>query len=135
MCSSDLTWSVLRHMFPQADIPVVQLSLDMSKPEAFHFALGQKLRPLREEGVLLVGSGNMVHNLSMANFSQVDLAYDWAEEFDLWLKDKLMQRDFTSIVESWSKHSGGKRSIPTLEHFLPLLYILWDRAEPTKRCR
>jgi len=116
------TWSVLIRMFPQADIPVVQLSLDRTKPPAVHCELGQALRPLRERGVLIVGSGNMVHNLGIMTWD--DRAYDWAAQFDLTLKKLIETGDHESIIHYDQFGRMAKLAIPTNEHFLPLLYTL-----------
>lgn len=118
------TWSVLRHMYPKANIPVLQLSLDMSNSPEFHFKLGQELAKLREHGVLIVGSGNIVHNLRTIRWEANAPAYDWALEFDEWSKSKLLARDFKALQHDFLKTEAGKLSIPTLDHYLPLLYIL-----------
>jgi 4,5-DOPA dioxygenase extradiol len=118
------TWSVLIHLFPKANIPVVQLSLDMSKPPEFHFELGQKLARLREHGVLLVGSGNIVHNLRKIQWEENAQPYDWAVQFDEWTKSKISLRDFQPLVDTARLSPEGKLSVPTLDHYLPLLYIL-----------
>ena len=115
-------WSVLRRMFPQADIPVVQLSLDYTKSPQEHYALGKALSPLRRRGVLIVGSGNMVHNLRMVQWQ--DAAYDWALEFDDLLKQRILSGDHQSIVQYSQFGRMAALSIPTTEHFLPLLYAL-----------
>jgi 4,5-DOPA dioxygenase extradiol len=122
------TWSVLRRMYPRADVPVVQLSLDGSKPAAFHFKIGAELKRLREEGVLIVGSGNIVHNLSEADWKS-DLAYPWAEEFDRTVKEHILDRDFEPLVEYESLGEKARRSIPTNEHYLPMLYVLGASVE------
>jgi len=115
-------WSVLIRMFPDADIPVVQLSLDKNKSPKAHYQLGQKLTPLRDRGVLIIGSGNMIHNLGMITWE--DLAYDWAAEFDEILKTLIQFRDHLSIFNYSDLGKNAKLAIPTNEHFLPLLYIL-----------
>ncbi len=118
------TWSVLRHIYPDANIPVLQLSLDMSMPAEFHFNLGKEIQFLGEQNVLIIGSGNVVHNLQLINWNENASAYDWAIEFDLWVKEKLLQKDFHSLVNDFYKMKTGKLSHPSLEHYLPLLYIL-----------
>jgi 4,5-DOPA dioxygenase extradiol len=117
-------WSVLRHMYPEADIPVLQLSLDVAQPPEFHFALGQKLKQLRSDGVLIVGSGNIVHNLRRFNFSDDAPPFDWAFEFDAWVKDQLQERNYDAIVNEATRSAAGKLSIPTPDHWYPLLYAL-----------
>ncbi len=118
------TWSVLRHIYPAADIPVVQLSLDMSKPAEFHFELGQKLQALREQNILIMGSGNIVHNLSQISWEVNAKPADWSVEFDLWVKTKAMNRDFQALTSNATQTEAGRLSIPTPDHYLPLLYIL-----------
>ena len=115
-------WSVLLRMFPQADIPVVQLSLDHTQPPAYHYQLGRALSSLRKRGVLVVGSGNMVHNLRVMCWEE--RAYDWAMEFDATLEKLMLAGDHEAIThyERWGQNAA--LSIPTNEHFLPLLYVL-----------
>ena len=119
------TWTILHHLYPQADIPVVQLSLDYTKPLAWHFEFAKQLQFLRERGVLIVGSGNVVHNLrmSMPKLMAGDAsAYDWATEFDLWVKHKLDQRDLAGLVDYQQAGRAGTLAVPSLDHYLPLLY-------------
>ena len=117
------TWSVLCRMFPVADIPVVQLSLDQTQPPEFHYALGRELPALRNKGVLIIGSGNFVHNLRRAVFNQ-DGAYDWAIEFDETIKQLVLSGDHEPIVHYQNLGQAARLSIPTNEHYLPLLYVL-----------
>lgn len=121
------TWSVLCHMFPDADIPVVQLSLDGNQEPAFHYELGMELQSLRSKGVLILGSGNMVHNLSMLSWQ--DTAYDWAVEFDETLKQLILSGDHDSIINYKKYGKVADLSVPTNEHFLPMLYILGLRHQ------
>ncbi|MEN0058068.1 MAG: 4,5-DOPA dioxygenase extradiol [Bdellovibrio sp.] len=118
------TWSVLSKMYPQADVPVIQLSIDMSEPASFHYELGKSLRALREKGVLIIGSGNIVHNLRRIDWSQPQKGFDWAVEFDEWIKARLQERDFKSVIEDYGKTMAGRLSVPTPDHYLPLMYIL-----------
>lgn len=118
------TWSVLKHIYPTAEIPVIQLSLSIDEPPEYHFKLGEQLKFLREKGVLIVGSGNIVHNLRRMNVDENAKAYDWALEADDWMKKKIEERDFNSLVHDAIKTEAGKLSIPTWEHYFPLLYIL-----------
>ena len=118
------TWAVLRHMFPAADVPVMQLSLDMRQPPEYHVKMGAELAKLREKGVLIVGSGNIVHNLRQIKWDKAAPAYSWAIEFDEWMKDKLLKRDFKAIQNDFLKNEAGKLSVPTMDHYYPLLYIL-----------
>lgn len=114
-------WSVLIKMFPKADIPVFQLSLDLAKPPAEHFALAQELKPLREKGVLIVGSGNIVHNL-MALVRGGSHAYDWAEDFDARAAHAIGDRDFGALAKPLSLARTLPLAHPTLEHYLPVLF-------------
>jgi 4,5-DOPA dioxygenase extradiol len=116
------TWSVLSRMFPQADIPVVQLSLDHYQQPEFHYALGKELSALRRKGVLIIGSGNIVHNLRRMVWQ--DQGYDWALEFDEKMKALILSGDHPSIVHYENLGQAAQLAIPTNEHFLPLLYIL-----------
>lgn len=115
-------WSVLNPMFPQADIPVFQLSLDLSKPPQWHYELAMELKSLRDRGVLIIGSGNIVHNLGRMQWN--DNAFDWAIEFDTWSKDCLLAGDHQALVNYKTKGKIADLSIPTNEHYLPLLYAI-----------
>jgi 4,5-DOPA dioxygenase extradiol len=115
------TWSVLLHAFPEASVPVVQLSLNADKDTDYHLELGRKLAPLREQGVLIIGSGNIVHNLRAVDFSKPDAAYDWALRFDQAAKDVIL--DAPTEVAALDGHVDYRRSVPTPDHFLPLLYF------------
>jgi 4,5-DOPA dioxygenase extradiol len=113
-------WSVLIKMFPKADIPVFQLSLDLAKPPSEHFELAQELKPLREKGVLIVGSGNIVHNLrALVRGGQ---AYDWAEDFDARAAQVITNRDFRALARPLSLARTLPLAHPTLEHYLPVLF-------------
>ena len=118
------TWSVLAHAFPQADVPVVQLALDRTQPPAFHYDLGRSLAPLREDGVLIVGSGNVVHNLRAVRWEAGATAYDWAESFNASVRECLLQRKHGPLIEYESFGRAAQLSVPTPDHYLPLLYIL-----------
>lgn len=118
------TWSVLKHMYPEADIPVLQLSIYMEQPPEYHVRVGEELRRLREKGVLIVGSGNIVHNLRRIIWEQDAKPYEWALEFDQWVKEKLEKRDFTAIQNDVLKTEAGKLSVPTPDHWYPLLYTI-----------
>jgi len=115
-------WSVLIKMFPKANIPVFQLSLDLGKPPSEHFALAQELKPLREKGVLIVGSGNIVHNLQALH--RGGEPYDWAEDFDARAAQAISQRDFGALAKPFSLARTLPLAHPTLEHYLPVLFPL-----------
>jgi 4,5-DOPA dioxygenase extradiol len=115
------TWSVLVHAFPDASIPVVQLSLNAEKDLDYHLALGQKLAALRREGVLMVGSGNIVHNLGAVDFSRPESAYDWAQRFDDHAREILLSQP--TNVTSLDADRDFRLAVPTPDHFLPLLYL------------
>jgi len=123
------TWSVLKHMYPNADVPVLQLSLNINEPPEYHFNLGAELKKLRENGVMILGSGNIVHNLRMLKWDKEASPYDWAIEFDQWSKEKLMSRDFKSLQTDILKSEAGRLSIPTMDHYYPLLYVLGASSE------
>ena len=116
------TWSVLVHAFPAADIPVVQLSLQADAPLDYHLELGARLAPLRDAGVLILGSGNIVHNLRALDFSRPDASYDWARRFDEAARDSLTGTDPTSFA-ALGGHPDYRDAVPTPDHFLPALYL------------
>ena len=118
------TWSVLRHIYPNANIPIVQLSIDKTKPFEYHYELGQQISFLREQGVLIMGSGNIVHNLKKISWQEDAPIHGWALEFDQWVKKRAQERDFESLVKKAANTKAGQLSIPTPEHYLPLLYVL-----------
>jgi 4,5-DOPA dioxygenase extradiol len=122
------TWSVLRHVYPAADIPVVQLSIDETKPASFHFEIGKKLAPLREEGVLIVGSGNLVHNLHTYAWGRHPSdPYDWAVRFESAAKDIMLAGQYKPLIDYDVLGRDAALSIPTPDHYLPLLYVLATR--------
>ncbi|MES2353014.1 MAG: 4,5-DOPA dioxygenase extradiol [Pseudomonadota bacterium] len=124
------TWSVLRHVYPDADIPVVQLSIDETKPASFHFEIGKKLAPLREEGVLIVGSGNLVHNLHTYAWGQHPRdPYDWAIRFENAAKEMILAGDYKPLINYETLGPDAALSIPTPDHYLPLLYVIATRQE------
>ena len=115
------TWSVLVHAFPDASIPVVQLSINADKPVDYHLELGAKLAPLRERGVLIVASGNVVHNLRAMNWRLTDDGYDWAQRFDEDAKARMLTdpTEFTTL----DAHPDFQRAVPTPDHLIPALYL------------
>jgi 4,5-DOPA dioxygenase extradiol len=115
------TWSVLVHAFPKADIPVLQLSINATKPFDYHFELGAKLAPLRESGVLIVGSGNVVHNLRQIDWGQPDAGFDWARSFDDDVAGVMTSAPAELAMSR--RHEDFALAVPTPDHFIPLLYL------------
>jgi len=124
------TWSVLCHVFPDADIPVVQLSIDETREAQFHYELGKSLAPLRDEGVLIIGSGNLVHNLHTYAWGQHEVEpFDWAVRFETQAREFLSQGNDAPLVNYESSGRDALLSAPTPDHYLPLVYILGLRRE------
>lgn len=122
------TWSVLRHVYPAADIPVVQLAIDETKPASFHYEIGRRLAPLREEGVLIAGSGNLVHNLHAYAWGRhKPEPYDWAVRFEDQAKRLLLANEPKPLVEYETLGKDALLSVPTPDHYLPLLYVVGTR--------
>ncbi len=120
-------WTVLRRMYPDAKIPVLQLSIDYYKPAEYHYQLAKELAALRKKGVLIVGSGNMVHNLRMVDWKNLDkenYGYDWAIEMHEVFKKKIVEGDHTALMNYESLNKYAKLAIPTPDHYYPLMYIL-----------
>lgn len=117
-------WSVVKHLYPQANIPVIQLSLDRSKPPAYHFELASELKSLRNKGVLIVGSGNMVHNLGMLDWRKNDQGFEWADQANHDMKRLIVSGEFQKLINYKEQGKAFQLSIPTPEHYLPLLYTL-----------
>jgi len=117
------TWSVMKIMYPNADIPTFQMSVDMDAKPEYLFAIGEKLQFLREHGVLIMGSGNIVHNLRMMDYSQLNQGFDWAHEFDEFIYEQIQNRNFDEIFR-YRERKAAHYAVPTTEHFYPLLYIL-----------
>jgi 4,5-DOPA dioxygenase extradiol len=116
-------WAVLRHVFPGADVPVAQMSIDYYESPRYHFELGKKLAGLREQGVLVLASGNIVHNLRMYMTSQ-GKQLPWAQQFNDFIKERLLARDFEAILEYKSQGEAATLSVPSIDHFAPLFCIL-----------
>lgn len=127
------TWSVLRHVYPEADVPIVQLSIDETQPAAFHYELAKNLQPLRDEGVLICGSGNLVHNLHAYSWgTHTPEPLDWALRFETAARELILNNDHEPLVNYESLGKDALLSAPTPEHYLPLLYILALRRENEK---
>jgi len=120
-------WSVIKHLYPNADIPTIQLSLDYSQTAQYHFELARELYTLRHKGILIIGSGNMVHNLGMVAWNRLSgdpYAFDWAREANEKMKSKILINDVQSLIDYEKQGSAFALAIPTPEHYLPLLYAL-----------
>jgi 4,5-DOPA dioxygenase extradiol len=120
-------WPMLMHLFPEANIPVFQMSIDYYAGSSYHYDLGRQLKSLREKGVLIIGSGSMIHNLELAmrKMSASDMTpYGWEAEYDLWLKKQIDERNFKNMINYESSHKLGKLASPTPDHYVPVLYTL-----------
>lgn len=117
-------WVLLKHMYPKADVPVFEISLDKNKRPREHFDTGKKLRFLRENNILVIGSGNVVHNLSAISPGIFDPVFPWAKEFNELIKEKISTQNFDQIIDYYLLGQSSNMSVPTEEHYLPLLYIL-----------
>ena len=120
-------WSVIKHLYPNADIPVIQLSIDYTKPPQYHFDLAQRLQKLREKGVLIIGSGNIIHNLRMVDFRNINTVgygYDWAHEAREKSNNWLLDGDFKQLIDYEKQGSFMHAAVPTPDHYLPLIYSL-----------
>ena len=119
-------WSVIRHLYPKADVPVIQMSIDYSKPPQYHYDLAKQLSSLRRKGVLIVGSGNMVHNLRMVDWKRLNdnYGYDWTIEVNEKMKAYITNGDHQSLIDFQKQGKSFQLAIPTPEHYLPLLYTL-----------
>lgn len=120
-------WSVLSHVYPKADVPVVQLSMPREADAAAHYAIGQRLRPLREENVLIMGSGNIVHNLGAMDWGRRDCAFAWAERFQDFVLSSIQAGRDADVVAYAERGADASLAVPSAEHFLPLLYVLGAR--------
>lgn len=126
------TWSVLKHLYPDADIPVIQLSIDYTKDANYHFELAQRLNALREKGVLIIGSGNIVHNLGLIdwqNFDKDNYGHDWAIEARATVNKHLLDGNYAPLLDYRKQSKALQLAIPTPDHFLPLIYILGLQAK------
>lgn len=119
------TWSVLCHVFPQADIPVVQLSIDETQPPEYHYEIGKRLAPLRDEGILIIGSGNIVHNLHTYAWGRRKIEpFDWAVRFEKQARELLLNGEHAPLIAYETLGRDAMLSVPTPEHYLPLLYVI-----------
>lgn len=128
-------WSVIKHLYPKADIPVIQLSIDYTQPPEFHFQLGKMLSSLREKGVLIVGSGNIIHNLRLVDFANINtpgFGFDWAHEAHELTSTRLLSGNFKELIDYKNLGKSLQLAVPTPDHYLPLLYILGLKQEKEK---
>ncbi len=116
-------WSVLTHVFPEADVPVVQLAIDRTKPPQFHYDLGQRLAPLRDEGVLIMGLGNVVHNLGLIQWGGKGAPTPWASQFNDAVREHVEHTEHSPLIDYAAMGEPARLSVPTPEHYLPLLYV------------
>ena len=120
-------WPMLMHLFPNANIPVFQMSIDYYAKPSYHYELGKQLKSLREKGVLIIGSGSLIHNLRLAGQKMMknDMTpYGWEEEYDAWIKQQIDSRNFENIINYENSHQLGKLAAPTPDHYVPVLYSL-----------
>lgn len=124
-------WSVIKHLYPDANIPVIQMSIDYSQPPEYHFDLAKQLSALRNKGVLIIGSGNMVHNLGLLAWNKLNehYAHDWATEANEKMKDYILKGDFDKLINYKAQGKSFDLAIPSPEHFLPLIYTLGLKAD------
>ena len=127
-------WSVIKHLYPNADVPVIQMSIDYSQPAKYHYELAKEISSLRQKGVLIVGSGNIVHNLRMVDWKKLNeqYAYDWATEANEKMKSHILSGDHQKLIDFQSQGKAFDLAIPTPEHYLPLLYTLALKEENEK---
>lgn len=123
------TWSVLVHMYPEREIPVFQISIDGFAPPEAHYQIGKELKSLREQGVLLFGTGNIVHNLRKINSAMPDKGFEWAHQFDDYIKENILNGNHENVVNYMSLGESANLAVPTPDHFNPILYIL-GAADP-----
>lgn len=126
------TWSVLVHMYPERNIPVFQISIDAAAPPEVHYQIGKELKSLRNQGVLLFGSGNIVHNLGLIDWGIEDKGFEWAYQFDDYIKESIINRNHETVINYLHLEKTAKLAVPTPEHFYPILYILGASDEEDK---
>ena len=118
------SWAILKYLYPEANVPVIQLSYDPSMPPEHHYELGKQLAFVRDHQVLIVGSGNLVHNLRKIVWKADAPAFSWATEFDAWAAEKIKARDTQALIKDYAASDAGKLSVPTPDHYYPFLYVL-----------
>jgi len=128
-------WSVIKHLYPKADVPIIQMSIDYTQPAQYHYDLARELSSLRKKGVLIIGSGNMVHNLGMLAWDRLqdsEYGYDWALEASTKMKQYILNGDFKPLLNFRNQGRAFDLAIPTPEHYLPLIYALGLKGEKEK---
>jgi len=125
-------WSFLKHIYPEQNIPVLELSLDIEKAPVYHFELGKKLAGLRNNNILVIGSGNIIHNLSILDFNDNATPFEWAKEFDSLVKTSLENKDFKILIDYLHIGNDAAKAIPFNDHYLPMLYTLGMTGEDEK---
>jgi len=125
-------WAVFSKAWPNADIPIVELSIDMSQSDQWHYDIGKRLKPLRDEGILIAGSGDIVHNLGVMDWNEASLPYDWATRFNDYIKNCIVEDNPQGVLDYQARGMDAKQSVPTKDHFWPLLYVLGARDEGDK---
>jgi len=125
-------WSVIKNMYPHADIPVIEMSMDFTQTSQWHYELAKELSSLRKKGVLIIGSGNMVHNLRIIDWQSPDKGFDWAEEANTKLKELILNNEHEQLMNYNSIGAEMKLAVPTPEHYMPLLYVLGLKNENEK---
>lgn len=121
------TWTVVRHMFPEANVPVLQLSIDYYKPAEYHYKLAKEIYDLRKRGVLVIGSGNMIHNLRMLDWKRLNepgFGYDWVKSLNETFRKKILSKDHKALINYESLGEAAKLAIPTPDHYFPMIYAL-----------
>jgi 4,5-DOPA dioxygenase extradiol len=136
-CSDDwgldhASWAILKHIYPKAAIPVYELSLDMTRDLAFHYNLGKELAGLRKEGILIIGSGNIVHNLRLMDFDTDAAPNDWVLDIDEKMKNCLSKENHAALINYVKLDDRIKLAVPTLDHYLPMLYVLGMQSKEDK---
>jgi len=126
------TWSVLVHMYPDRDIPVFQISVDGNAPPETHYKIGKELKVLREKGALILGTGNIVHNLRLVDWNMGNKGFEWAYEFDDYIHENIINKNHSNILKFNELGNIAKLAVPTPDHFYPLLYILGASDEEDK---
>jgi 4,5-DOPA dioxygenase extradiol len=122
-------WAILKHIFPKQTVPVIEISLDVTKEAQYHFETGRKMGILREKNILVIGSGNIIHNLTDIDFNDEAIPFDWANEFDQEVKEHIENRNYSRLIDYQKIGRYGVRAVPYFDHYLPMLYIMGMTGE------